>query len=384
MTDTDRPSGATLSESEADRLSERFTPSWDDPNAWPSDEGDAPKSPPPAPAPVVAKPKNQTLLGIAPIVVVGPSRPPAAPASAPATAPASAPAAPASAPAAGPAAPAPTAALTSTAPLPSALKAAASSSSATSTPLASSPPSSPESSAVARGLTTPSKPYIPKDDPSTPAVVISEAALSEAQRRADRARIAQTIPAQTRSSAFGSPGPFVAPAAPAPPSATAAAVIDTPPPFRPRSRGPRLLLVAGLTLTAVAAGAFLLGSGPSKSLAPHDQAATEGPERSPAAATNDGAALPERQAEVAAAPSSPASDANGALTEDPNARAPEASAAVRPLATTDRKRKPASKKVATATGTSAARKTTSTRTPATEPGTSTKSSRGVIVRETPF
>src|SRR5882672_5338691 len=112
MPDPDRPSGAPLSESEADRLSERFTASWDEPASWEEPEPPTlepvtvPKAGPPlaatpapaivpvaapaaapAPALTLAKPK-QTLLGIAPIVVVGPSQPPAAPAVAAPVAPA--------------------------------------------------------------------------------------------------------------------------------------------------------------------------------------------------------------------------------------------------------------------------------------------------------
>src|SRR6185369_525979 len=176
MPDTDRPSDASLSDSEADRLSERFTASWDEP--------DAPDEPVPQPPAADAgasapKPKLQTLLGISPIVVI--SQPPAPSQPAAAAEPAPIPtSAPSPAPATAPAAP-----LVSAAPPP--------------------PASSPDASSVARGLTTPSKPYIPKDDPSTPAVVISEAALADAQRRADRARIAQTIPAQTRSAPLAAP-----------------------------------------------------------------------------------------------------------------------------------------------------------------------------------
>src|SRR4051812_23326775 len=104
MPDTDRPSGAPLSESEADRLAERFTASWDDPELASPPPAAVPAPalvPAPAPVPVaapapipvpvaaplpqaptptLAKPKH-TLLGIAPIVV-GPSQPPPAPAGA--------------------------------------------------------------------------------------------------------------------------------------------------------------------------------------------------------------------------------------------------------------------------------------------------------------
>ncbi|MES1188952.1 MAG: hypothetical protein ABUL60_34370, partial [Myxococcales bacterium] len=91
MPDPQRPSGAPLSDSEADRLSERFTASWDDPDpptldppTVPLAASQATQSAPEPGSPVAgaklvvpaAKPRQKnTLLGIAPIVV-GPSQPP--------------------------------------------------------------------------------------------------------------------------------------------------------------------------------------------------------------------------------------------------------------------------------------------------------------------
>src|SRR3954462_2665874 len=115
MPDPDRLSGAPLSDSEADRLSERYTASWEDPDlptvepatlplATQAPRTSAPAAATAAPRPATAPagglsvpaPVNrqkQTLLGIAPIIV-GPSQPPPAPKPvaepAPAPAPASA------------------------------------------------------------------------------------------------------------------------------------------------------------------------------------------------------------------------------------------------------------------------------------------------------
>src|SRR6478609_4446454 len=152
MPDTDRPSGAPLSQSEADRLSERFTASWDVPDnaADPrvAEQSAAAPGPTPLPAPPPNKSKNHTLLGIAPIVAVGASKPPSV-AAPPATPPL------ALAPAAVRAVTA-VPDLTPTLPMaPVSLKSAGSSSPVAAPAPA---PSSPESSSVARGLTTPAKP----------------------------------------------------------------------------------------------------------------------------------------------------------------------------------------------------------------------------------
>lgn len=324
MPDPQRPSVAPLSESEADRLSERFTASWDDPAPAPL-SGVVPPPAADAAVPVKAKPKP-TLLGIAP-VVVGPAPPP----------------------------PAPPAPLPAPAPKAAVLEA----------PVSVPPPSSPDSS-VARGLTTPSKPYIPKDDPSTPAVVISEDVRKPAsQPSPDRARIAQTIPGQTRSNPVAAPLPL------APPAAAIAEVDDTYPPMRrPRSKLPFLLAGAAVLGVAAFAVAKLGGNTAPKSLAtttsaPPVVAATTAP-----AVT---AAEPAPQPPVAAVP------------EPVPVRSPEPVAA-EPAAPPPKATKNNAKK--TTASLAAPRKTSKTDTKvdskpsAAEPGTSKP--KGVIVRETPF
>ena len=267
------------------------------------------------------------------------------------------------------AAPAPSSPLPASSPL--AAAAPSSPVSASSPPAA---PSSPDASSVARGLTTPSKPYIPKDDPSTPAVVISEAALSEAKRKADRARIAQTIPAQTRSAASASPNPMLAPmpmAAPAAPVSAAGAALDVYP--AQRSRAPWILLLGGLTVTAVAAGAFVMLGSDAKSSASLPAVPAASPP-APLAASDAPGATPEV---ASPAPDRAAPDDSARVAE------PVAAASPPPLVV-ERKRKPLPRKATpTAAAAPTARKSTTTR-PATEPGGSTKAARGVIVRETPF
>ncbi len=208
MPDSTRPDGSALTESDADRLSERFTASWD-----------APPEPQVEPAPVVVsvpepvrpvvKPKH-TLLGIAPIVVGEPS--------------------------------------SGAAPVVVAVPTAATSRSA---PPASSaaPPSSPSSAIQA--FTTPSKPYVPKDDPSTPAVVIAESVLPPAERA--RALSAQTIPGQTGSTGRAYPAPF------APTTPEASTTADTYPPARRSSKLPLVLAAVGVTALVVVAAVALSG-----------------------------------------------------------------------------------------------------------------------------
>src|SRR5215207_5706271 len=272
MPDPDRPSSAPLTEADADRLSERFTASWDEPEpvatpvAAPPTPAPAPVAPPatiaaqaapviksppaafgqtvPLPAvqpkaptapvaaaPIAARPpvaaaasaatprakSRQTLLGIAPIVVVGPSQPPAA--------------------------------------MPTAAKPAA----GTTPPIPAAPAISTEatSSPTATAVTTPSKPYVPKDHPLTPAVVISGDVISaEAPtggvrpRDEDRARIAQTIPGQARSNPLAAPAPVAAVIAAAKPAPST--LDDTYPPIK--QRGSKLpAVIAGLALLAAAA-----------------------------------------------------------------------------------------------------------------------------------
>jgi len=296
-----------------------------------SDAAIAPAEPP--------KPKLQTLLGISPIVVIS-SQPPAAPTATPRSQPAPRASEPAAAP-------------------------AAVSAPASLSPIAPPPSSSPDASSVARGLTTPSKPYVPKDDPSTPAVVISEAALADAKRKADRARIAQTIPAQTRSAPSAVPVPF-----PMPVSAPAAALLDDTE-TRPRRRSAWPIALGGLV--AIAAGVALVtlpgGSADKRALTTADSRAAA----SPAATTVDAAPA----TTTASAPPEPAAIAE----PTPSAAAPVARAAPAAI-----KRRPA-KKPSASPAVAQPRKSASSRSlSASEPTptTSPRTGKGLIVRETPF
>jgi hypothetical protein len=340
MPDSYRPSNAPLSESEADRLSERFTASWDEAadeaepvHAGKSGAFAATSSPPPVAEPVptlplpevaaVTKPKPKpTLLGIAPIVIGPSSAPPPAQ-----SAPPPAPPAPLPAPASKPLAAAPDAV-----PPP--------------------PPSSPDSS-VARGLTTPAKPYVPKDDPSTPAVVISDAPAAP-----DRTRIAQTIPGQTRSSPLSSPVSIP------PPVAARAEVEDTYPPLRGRSKLP--FLFGGLAVLGVAAFAIAKLNGeqaPPRELSPTKaEPSASPPPAAPTVSTTTAESEPAPSASAAPAPSvEPKKVVAAPLPE------PKPNKAVQ--------KKPATSLPPTRKATKAETKS------ASEPGSSKK---GVIVRETPF
>jgi hypothetical protein len=327
MPDPQRPSRAPLSESEADRLSERFTASWEDPDlaSEPAAVSAIVASPAPSAAPSTTTPlppikPQPTLLGIAP-VVVGPATPPPAPLPAPSAPP-------------------------SAIPPP--------------------PPSSPESS-VARGLTTPSKRYIPKDDPSTPAVVISDAALHPpAQASPNRARIAQTLPGQTRSSPLAAPPP-------APPSSASNAVEDTYPPLRAgRSKLP--LVLGGAALLCVAAlGVAKLGGGRTSRV----DSSSASPSPSPLSSS------PAAREPVAAPPPTPETPAAAEPAPTP-AAPPEPTQATVPAVPSTKAPKALKKSAASLT---APRKATKPETKsdskpsAAEPGASKK---GVIVRETPF
>ncbi len=412
MPDPDRPSGAPLSDRDADLLSERFTASWDEPI-----EDEPPKkatafSPPrvqaaPAPAaapPVVAPPPpvainpakpKATLLGIAPIVSIGPTGPISKPPSAP---PPADPAITARMPAVATPAPAAAAApARAVAPVPAQSAAPAPAPSVAPAPapsVAPAPtPSSPESSSVAQGLTTPSKPYIPKDHPSTPAVVISEGLVDD-RAKAERARIAQTLPAQTRvvpleatvQQRLRSDG-----SAPA----TSTALDDTYSPARGRkSKLP--LALGGLALAGLAAFVVLQvtgsgGSGDARSAASADQQSPVTASTPPplAAQTQATAALTE-PANPNAATSPPPTEA-APLPPPEDAPPPPAAtepAAPKKAAARPRKAAPAPKRVTTkAPAEAAASKAAKpAAAPATEPAPAPKpaSGKGVIVRETPF
>jgi hypothetical protein len=383
MPDPDPPPSGPLSESEADRLSERFTASWDDPvpttvepAAVPTAPVPAspPPSPPPSPAPrasvapASATKQKQTLLGIAPIVVVGPSQPPPAAAKAVAPAPVPVPvpvpvAEPVPVPVAAPDMPAPAPAAAAPPPPPPA-------------PLPPPPSSSPDASGVAQGLTTPAKPYVPKDDPSTPAVVINESALAESQRhqaeqeRADRSRVTQPIPThRSAPSASAAPVPLVAAVA------SSSIVDDTYP--AARRRGSKLpLILGGLALAAGGALAFakFAGSRPSSEANP---AAAAPPPAEPSPTPPAEAAPPPEPAAAATTPAQP--QAATPPPPEPVAAAPKRGKVRRPAAAPS-PRRPASVTAEAKAAAAPASEPTSPPTPQPTP----KPAKGVIVRETPF
>ena len=391
MPDPDRPSSAPLTQADADRLSERFTASWDEPEpvappvAAPLAPALVPRSPPsptatpgtavfgqtvpmpavqpnaptapvmaptaprpavaaaaptPAPPAPLAKPK-QTLLGIAPIVVVGPSQPP--------------PAKPVTAP-----------------------------------PVSAAPPSSAEatSSPTATAVTTPSKPYVPKDHPATPAVVISgdvinaEAPAGTARPNEDRARVAQTIPGQTRSNPMAALAPLPAAAITAPVKPALSTLDDTYPPIK--QRGSKLpLVIGGLALLAAAGIAVAkLGARPSAESAE----TTSSPEASfeaPVAATPPGGAT----SPVAAAPAEPPLPSRPAEPATSDSKRPMAEAA--PTTEPPARKSKATRKVSAAPAPRrpVARpepKAATTPAPEPTPTPAPKPAKGVIVRETPF
>jgi hypothetical protein len=231
---------------------------------------------------------------------------------------------------------------------------------------------------VARGLTTPSKPYLPKDDPSTPAVVISDTALTApvapqpVASQTDRARVAQTIPAQTRSAPLASPAPLSVP------PAAAAHVDDTYPAMRRRSGSKLPLVIGGLAVLGVGAIAVAKLNGSSKPETPASTTAT--PNEAPAAAPTPSAApVPDTDAR-AAAPEPPAP-----LPE----REPEAAPPAEPEPTEKAATKPTKAVTKRTAPFAPARRPARTDTksepksaPATEPAT--PKPKGVIVRETPF
>jgi hypothetical protein len=202
---------------------------------------------------------------------------------------------------------------------------------------------------------------VPKDHPSTPAVVISEAALADAKRKADRARIAQTIPAQTRSAPFASPAPLSSPAA--------ALLDDTQTRPRRRSTWPVVLgacvaIAAGVALVVLPSGSGEKPSSPSAGPPQAVAASTAPVEPAPASAPS---AAPAEVAEVPApAPS----------VREPMAQAEPPTVAV--------KRRPVKKPF---TAPAAAPRKSSSRSPSAGEPTSTvapRPAKGVIVRETPF
>jgi hypothetical protein len=228
-------------------------------------------------------------------------------------------------------------------------------------------------------MTTPAKPYVPKDDPSTPAVVISEAALAgTTSAAADRARITQTLPAQHRSSPAAAPMPVPAAIASSPSSA----LDDTYPPARRRG-GKLPLLLGAITLAAVGvlAAVKLTGAGADKNPAASPAAAEQHP-APPPPPVEPAVPTPTEPAPVAATAPAPEPPAAKEEPEAPLAvaakrgksiRKPSAPAPRKPAARVEAKTEP---KPASAPATEPA--------PAPAPAPTPKPKGGVIVRETPF
>ncbi|MES1182847.1 MAG: hypothetical protein ABUL60_03475, partial [Myxococcales bacterium] len=245
-------------------------------------------------------------------------------------------------------------------------------------PLPPPPASSPDASAVATGVTTPSKPYIPKDDPSTPAVVISDAALAgSSQAATEKARTAQTIPGQMRSAPTAAPAPIAVASSP-----VSSSLDDT---FRPARRsGSKLpLLLGGAALVAVAAIAVMkLGGGDAK---PASDASPSSTAAMPAAEHTSQPPTPTEPPPAATPVAPAAAEVAPAASEQPEVKAPEPEPAA-PIKRGKPAKKaaptPAPRKVAARPET----KSVSTPAPATEPAPAAtpKPAKGVIVRETPF
>jgi hypothetical protein len=231
---------------------------------------------------------------------------------------------------------------------------------------------------VAQGLTTPAKPYVPKDDPSTPAVVINDSALVESQRhqaeqeRADRSRVTQTIPThRSAPSASAAPVPLVAAVA------SSSIVDDTYP--AARRRGSKLpLILGGLALAAGGALAFAKfgGSRPASELNP---AAAPPPAVEPSPPPPAEATPPSEPAATAATATPAEPEAATPPPPEPVAAAPKRGKVRRPAAAPS-PRRPASIKAEPKAAAAPASEPTSTPTPQPTP----KPAKGVIVRETPF
>jgi len=222
--DKGRPSSAPLSAEDADRLADSFTPFWEDadvpaapePVATATAETGSLTAPMPAVEPVRQPVGKQTLLGIAPINIEKPaSAPPPAAIPAPTTpvaalttpvAALTTPVAALTTPVAAPTTPvpAPTTPVAHTQPL----LAVAAAPSPIEKPAASEPiQSSPEVPGYAIA-------YIPKDPPSTPAVVIAPEAQSSPQHQPPpkKREFSQTIPSRVRSAPNASVAPLPPPA----------------------------------------------------------------------------------------------------------------------------------------------------------------------------
>jgi hypothetical protein len=306
--------------------------------------------------------QKQTLLGIAPIIVVGPSstersssRPPPSAAAAPP-------------PPSAPSSEQPSA--TSTAPFPAIVA-----------------PAEPSSSPTATSVTTPSKRYVPKDGAATPAVVISEGAQAGDAAGARAARHALTLPGHARSHPAAAPAPhggFGAVKASAPP--TSSSLDDTYPPLR-RTSSKLPLILGGVALAGAAAFAFSKLSAKSE-LAPPAPPSTERTVTvAPPVAEPPPAPTPtlEAPSPIATTPEEPSAQPSEAAAEP----APSAGEAPPPPEAASQAAK-TPKKVLPAPAASPVRRPVTRAEPkaatpsATQPQPATKAGKGVIVRETPF
>jgi hypothetical protein len=208
-------------------------------------------------------------------------------------------------------------------------------------------------------------------------VISAEAPPSSARQREDRARIAQTIPGQSRSNPMAAPAPFTAPviasAKPAP-----STLDDTYPPLK--ARGSKLPLVIG-GLALVAAGGIVVAKLSSSAETAEATSSRAASLEAPVAPTSP---TTEPTPAVAAAPAEAPRPSQPAEPPAPKAEVAEAAPAPEPPA----KRTKVTRKVSAP----APRRPTARSepkapsSPAAEPAPAPapKPAKGVIVRETPF
>jgi hypothetical protein len=210
--------------------------------------------------------------------------------------------------------------------------------------------------------------------------VISDALAESTPPREDRARIAQTIPGQTRSNPAA-----VASAAPFPVAASSSVLDDTYPPLR--RRGSKLPLVfAGALLVAAGGFAFTKLTASSSPEADESASASPAPLEAPVGAAMPTNAGPTAAAE-APAPAMPSEPAASADTKT-DVAASEPAAPPPPLSSKKSKAKkvtaaPAPRRPVARPEPKAEAKPSA---PAPEPAATPapKPAKGVIVRETPF
>jgi hypothetical protein len=232
-------------------------------------------------------------------------------------------------------------------------------------------------------VTTPSKPYIPKDHPSTPAVVINGEALVEPFVKEDRSRTAQTMPGQTRSAPVSAPPPAqLVPSpliAPTPHAAPVSSTLDdTYPPLRRRGSKLPLLVGGAALLGAVGVVGLKLTSETSTST---DHVVADQP--TPASAPVEAKATAAPPAAEAPAPPPPSEPV---ATAQPSPEPVVAAEQPAPRRTKGTKKAsapaPAPKRPAARPEPKAESKPTPAPEPAATPAP--KPAKGVIVRETPF